>query len=53
MIPRLKNISYEKDELNLYSLSKGRMRRDLINVFRIFKGCDIALIQKIIFTDDQ
>ena len=42
MIPRLRNLSYEErlKELNLFSLSKRRMRGDLIEVFKIFKGFD-------------
>ena len=40
MIPRLRNLPYEErlEELNLFSLSKRRMRGDLIEVFKIFKG---------------
>ena len=42
MVPRLQNISYEErlEELNLFSLSKRRLRGDLIEVFKIFKGFD-------------
>ena len=42
MIPRLRNKSYEERlrELNLFNLSKRRMRGDLIEVYKIFKGFD-------------
>ena len=42
MIPRLRNKSYEEwlKELNLFSLSKRRLRRDLIKVFKIFRSFD-------------
>ncbi len=40
MIPRLRCKPYEESlqELNLFSLSKHRMRGDLIEVFKMFKG---------------
>ncbi len=40
MIPRLRCKPHEErlQELNLFSLSKCRMRDDLIEVFKIFKG---------------
>ena len=42
MIPRLRNMPYEDrlKNLNLFSLSKRRMRGDLIEMFKIFKGFD-------------
>ena len=42
MIPRLRNKSYEDrlEELKLFSLTKRRLRGDLIEVFKIMKGFD-------------
>ena len=53
MIPRLRNKSYEErlKELNLFSLSKRRLRRDLIEVFKIFHGFDNININDYVTTD--
>ena len=48
LIPRLRNKSYEErlSELNLFSLSKRRLRGDLIEVFKIVKGIENMNVEK-------
>ena len=54
MIPRLRNKSYENrlKDLNLFSLSKRRLRGDLIEVFKIFNGFTNVNSDKL-FTRDR
>ena len=42
MIPELNGLSYEEklQHLNLFSLSKRRLRGDMIETFKIFQGID-------------
>ena len=53
MIPRLQNKSYEErlKKLNLISLSKHRLRWDLIEVSQVFYGFDNIIINDYITTD--
>ena len=53
MIPRLRNKPYEKrqKELNLFGLSKRRLRGDLIYVFKKFRGLDDINIDDYVTTD--
>ena len=48
LIPRLRNKSYEErlNELNLFSLTKWRLRGDLIEVFKIIKGIENMDMEK-------
>ena len=53
MIPRLQNKFYEEwlKELNLFSLSKRRLRGNLIVVFEIFHGFDNININYYVTSD--
>ena len=48
LIPRLQNKPYEErlSELNLFSLTKQRLRGDLIEVFKIIKGIENMEMEK-------
>ena len=48
LIPRLRNKPYEErlSELNLFSLTKWRLRGDLIEVFKIIKGIENMDMEK-------
>ena len=48
LIPRLRNKPYEErlSELNLFSLTKQRLRGDLIEVFKIIKGIENMDMEK-------
>ena len=53
MVLRLRNKPYKKrlKELNLFSLSKRRLRWDLIELFQIFRGLDDININDYVTTD--
>ena len=53
IIPRLRNKSYEErlNELNLFSLSKHRLRGELIEVFKIFNGFGSINVNDYVTTD--
>ena len=48
LIPRLRNKPYEEclSELNLFNLTKRRLRGDLIEVFKIIKGIENMDMEK-------
>ena len=53
IIPRLRNKSYEErlNELNLFSLSKHKLREDLIELLKIFHDFDNININDYVTTD--
>ena len=55
MIPRLKNKTYEErmEELNLFSLTKRRIKGDLNEVFKIFKGYSNLNVNKYLNIDNS
>ena len=55
MIPRLRNKTYEErlKELNLFTLSKRRLRGDLIEVFKMFRGFDNVDISDYLVIDRE